>query len=73
MNIIKFKATRRVAQSCNGYRQIVKRGDLHLDLANTSDDVIVIYAEPDKTIKCIKIDCDKLTGEFSIGWSYNQN
>ncbi len=65
MPIIKFKATRRNAMSCDGYRQLVKSGDLVYDVARESDDTLIIYKESLKD-QGIIIDCDKKTGEFSI-------
>ena len=65
MSVIKFKATRRSAVSCDGYKQMVKSGDLVHDLARESDDTLIIYKESLKN-HCIIIDCDKETGEFSI-------
>lgn len=64
MSEIIFKATRLTSRSCDSYRQIEKKGDLKYDIANNSDDVIIIY--PNKDNPRITIDCNKETGEFSL-------
>jgi len=64
MSEITFKATRATSRSCSTYRAIEKKGDLKYDIANTSDDVIIIY--PNRDNPRITIDCNKATGEFSI-------
>lgn len=66
---IYFKATRKSANSCEGYRQIIKRGDLDVDSAEDSDDIITIFPG-DRKIEMIKIDCNKKTGEFRMNIFY---
>ncbi len=64
MSEIRFRAGRRSSSSCSGYREIIKSGDLQLDMLEGSDDAISISKE--HLTGRIIIDCNKKTGEFSI-------
>jgi len=71
MTEIFFKASRKASSSCDGYREIIKRGtpeDLKEDLLDTSDDGIIIFTQD---INRIGIDCDKKTGEFRLFFKRN--
>ena len=60
-----FKAGRGKSRTCWYYRQIIKRNDWLdiVDLAKWSDDVIYLDV---RNIPFLRIDCDKITGEFRI-------
>lgn len=66
MTEIFFKAGKRKSASCDGYRQIIKHGNLEADMAQLSDDVINFY--PANNTPVI-IDCNKKTGEFRIAFT----
>lgn len=71
---IKFKASRKKSRSCDGYRQIIKSGDLQYDSIEMSDDGIILlrddYESGKKLGGRIIIDCDKKTGIFSLKFDY---
>ena len=67
-----FKATRRQSASCPGYRQIEKNGDTEHDMAQLSDDVIILYTHELKPRSRVLIDCDKKTGEFHLKFTPNE-
>jgi len=65
-----FKAGRRKSETCEDYRQIIKRGDLEEELYTNSDDVIKVYTDD---ISSFGIDCNKKTGEFRLFFTRNKN
>lgn len=73
MSEIIFKATKRVSSSCDGYRQIEKRGDLTHDSAGLCDDVIYIPVRLLDERYALIIDCDKKTGEFRLKFTLKDN
>lgn len=73
MSEIIFKATKRVSSSCDGYRQIEKRGDIVHDLSGGSDDVIYLPVRILDERYAIIIDCDKKTGEFRLKFTLKDN